>query len=45
MIRLRDLVISNKDLIGLLGCPGMRSREKLQKGQLKLGKNFPWTTT
>jgi hypothetical protein len=43
MIRLRASWISNKDLIGLLGWSGMRERDKLQRGRLKLGKNFPWT--
>jgi hypothetical protein len=43
MIKLKASLISNKDLIGLSGWPGMRERDKLQRGRLRLGKNFPWT--
>jgi hypothetical protein len=39
VIRQRTSLISNKDLIGLLGWSGMRERDKLQKGRLRLGKN------
>jgi hypothetical protein len=39
VIRQRTSLISNKELIGLLGWSGMRSRDKMQKGQLRLGKN------
>jgi hypothetical protein len=39
VIRQRTSLISNKDLIGLLGWSDMRSRDKLQKGRLRLGKN------
>jgi hypothetical protein len=42
MIRLEASLISKKDLIGLLGWLGMKARDKLQRGQLRLGKNFPW---
>jgi hypothetical protein len=45
MIRLKPSLISNKDLIGHLGWLGMRERDKLQRGRLGLGRNFPWTTT
>jgi hypothetical protein len=38
LIKKRTSLISRKDLIGLPGWPGMRSRDKLQKGQLRLGK-------
>jgi hypothetical protein len=43
MIRMKASLISNKDLIGRSGSPGMRERDKLQRGRLRLGKNFPWT--
>jgi hypothetical protein len=43
MIRLKASLISSKDLIRISGWPGMRERDKLQRGWLKLGKNFPWT--
>jgi hypothetical protein len=43
MIRLKASLISNKDLIGHSGWPGMRARDKLQRGRLRLGRNFPWT--
>jgi hypothetical protein len=42
MIKLKASLISNKDLIGILGWPGTRERDKLQRGQLRLGKKFPW---
>jgi hypothetical protein len=32
MIRLKASLISNKDLIGHLGWPGIRARDKLQRG-------------
>jgi hypothetical protein len=38
MIRHRTSLILSKDLIGLLGWPGMRTRDKLQKGRLKFSK-------
>jgi hypothetical protein len=38
MNRLKASLISNKDLIGLLGWLGMMARDKLQRGQLRLGK-------
>jgi hypothetical protein len=41
MIRLKALVISNKDLIGCLGWPGMQTRDILQRGQLKLSDKIP----
>jgi hypothetical protein len=37
MIRLKASLILNKDLIGHSGWPGMRARDKLQRGRLKLG--------
>jgi hypothetical protein len=43
MIRLKDSLISNKDLIGRSRWPGMRERDKMQRGRIRLGKNFPWT--
>jgi hypothetical protein len=43
MIRLEASLTSNKDLIRLSGWPGMKVRDKLQMGRLRLGKNFPWT--
>jgi hypothetical protein len=43
MIRLKASLISKKDWIGFSGWSGMRARDKLQRGQLRLGKNFPWT--
>jgi hypothetical protein len=38
MIRHRTSLILRKDLIGLSGWSGMRTRDKLQKGQLKFSK-------
>jgi hypothetical protein len=38
VIRQRTSVILNKDLIGLSRWLGMRERDKLQRGRLKLGK-------
>jgi hypothetical protein len=43
MIRLKASLILNKDLIGRLGWSGMRVRDKIQRGRLRLGKKFPWT--
>jgi hypothetical protein len=45
MIKLKVSLISNKELIGHSGWSSMRGRDKLQRGGLRLGKNFPWTTT
>ena len=36
MIRLKDSVISNKDLIGHSGWSGMRTRDILQRSRLRL---------
>jgi hypothetical protein len=36
MIRLKASVISNKDLIGHSGWPGMKTRDILQRGRLRL---------
>ena len=41
MIRLKSSVISNKDLIGCSGWLGMRTRDMLQRGQLRLGEKLP----
>jgi hypothetical protein len=41
MIRLKALVISNKYLIGRLGWSGMRTRDILQRGQLRLSEKIP----
>jgi hypothetical protein len=41
MIRLKASVISNKDLIGCLGWPGMRTRDILKRGRLRLGEKLP----
>ena len=41
MIRLEASLISNKDLIGLLGWSDMRARDKLQRGRLRLGDKLP----
>jgi hypothetical protein len=41
MIRLKASVISNKDLIGRLGWSGMRTRDILQRGRLKLSGKLP----
>jgi hypothetical protein len=41
MIRLKASVISNKDLIGCSGWPGMRTRDILQRGRLKLSDKLP----
>jgi hypothetical protein len=43
MTRLEASLISNKDFIGISGWSGMRAREKLQRGRLRLGKDFSWT--
>jgi hypothetical protein len=42
MIKLKASLLLNKDLIGLSGWPGTRERDKLQRGQLRLCKKFPW---
>jgi hypothetical protein len=42
MIGLKASVISNKDLIGCLGWLGMRTREILQRGQLRLSEKIPF---
>jgi hypothetical protein len=39
MIKQRTSWILRKDLMGISGWLGMRTRDKLQKGRLKLGKN------
>ena len=41
MIGLKASVISNKDLIGRLGWSGMKTRDILQRGQLKLSDKLP----
>jgi hypothetical protein len=41
MIGLKALVISNKDLIGRSGWSGMRTRDILQRGQLRLSDKLP----
>ena len=41
MIRLKASVISNKDLIGRSGWPGMRTRDILQSGRLRLSNKLP----
>jgi hypothetical protein len=41
MIGLKASVISNKDLIGRSGWPGMRTRDILQRGRLKLSDELP----
>jgi hypothetical protein len=41
MIRLKASLISNKDLIGHSGWTGMRERDKLQRGRLRLGEKLP----
>jgi hypothetical protein len=41
MIGLKASVISNKDLIGRLGWPGMWTRDILQRGQLRLSDKLP----
>jgi hypothetical protein len=41
MIRLKASVISNKDLIGRSGWPGMQTRDILQRGQLRLSNKLP----
>jgi hypothetical protein len=41
MIRLKASVISNKDLIGCSGWPGMRTRDILQRGRLRLSDKLP----
>jgi hypothetical protein len=38
VIRQRTSLISNKDLIGLLGWLDMKSRDKLQKYRLRMGE-------
>jgi hypothetical protein len=41
MIGLKASVISNKDLIGRLGWSGMRTRDILQRGRLRLSDKLP----
>jgi hypothetical protein len=41
MIGLKASVISNKDLIGRLGWSGMRTKDTLQRGQLRLSDKLP----
>ena len=41
MIRLKASLILNKGLIGHSGWPGMRARDKLQRGRLRLGDKLP----
>jgi hypothetical protein len=41
MIGLKASVISNKDLIGRSGWSGMRTRDILQRGQLRLNDKLP----
>jgi len=41
MVRLKASVISNKDLIGCSGWLGMRTRDILQRGQLKFSDKLP----
>jgi hypothetical protein len=41
MIGLKASVISNKDLIGHSGWPGMRTRDILQSGRLRLSNKLP----
>jgi hypothetical protein len=41
MIGLKASVISNKDLIGRSGWSGMRTRDILQKGRLRLSDKLP----
>jgi hypothetical protein len=40
-IGLKASVISNKDLIGRSGWPGMRTRDILQSGRLRLSNKLP----
>jgi hypothetical protein len=41
MIGLKASVISNKDLIGRSGWPGMRTRDILQSGRLRRSNKLP----
>jgi hypothetical protein len=41
MIRLKASMISNKDLIGCSGWQGMRTRDILQRGRLRLSDKLP----
>ena len=41
MIRLKASLISNKDLTGHSGWPGMRTRDTLQSGRLRLSNKLP----
>jgi hypothetical protein len=41
MIELKASVISNKDLIGCSGWPGMRTRDTLKSGRLRLSNKLP----
>jgi hypothetical protein len=41
MIGLKASVISNKDLIGCSGWPGMQTRDIFQRGRLRLSDKLP----
>jgi hypothetical protein len=41
VIGLKASVISNKDLIGRSGWPGMRTRDIVQRGRLRLSDTLP----
>jgi hypothetical protein len=41
MVGLKASVISNKDLIGRSGWPGMRTRDILRSGRLRLSNKLP----
>jgi hypothetical protein len=41
MIGLKASIISNKDLIGHSGWPGMRTRDILKRGRLRLSDKLP----
>jgi hypothetical protein len=41
MIGMKASVSSNKDLIGCSGWPGMRKRDILQRGRLRLNEKLP----
>jgi hypothetical protein len=41
MIGLKTSVTSNKDLIGRSGWPGMRTRDILQRGRLRISDKLP----
>jgi hypothetical protein len=42
IIILKASLISNKDLFGHSGWSGMRARDKMQRGQLRLGEKLPF---